>query len=179
MGTLDRVILTLYTLSLAILSFLITLFAVSPDWIPVVRWFEEARSGPGRLVLGLVGGVFFAVSVRLIFFAFARRGGGHAVVHETALGDVRISLSAVENLVRRVARGIKGVRDVKAEVVQEQGSLVAEIRGTLSPDVSIPDVSAEIQSAVRSQVQRVVGVEVTEVRIRVENLATEPRRRLD
>ncbi|BDG59880.1 alkaline shock response membrane anchor protein AmaP [Caldinitratiruptor microaerophilus] len=179
MGTLDRVILTLYTLSLAILSFLTALYAVSPDWVPIVRWFEEARSGPNRLVLGLVGAAFFAVSVRLIFFAFARRGAGQAVVHETEVGEVRISLSAVESLVRRVARGIKGVRDVKAGVFLGPSGLVAEIRGTLSPDVSIPDVSAEMQSAVKAQVHRVVGVEVAEVRVRVESLATEPRRRLD
>lgn len=155
------------------------LFSVWPDWVPVVRWLDEARGTSGRIAIFAAGLAFFSVSVRLIIFAFSRRGRGQAVVHETALGDVRISLDAVENLVRRIARSIKGVREIKATITQSQGGLVADLRGVISPEVSIPDVSEEIQSAVKSYVRRVVGVEVAEVRLHVENIANEARRRLD
>jgi uncharacterized alkaline shock family protein YloU len=137
-------------------------------------------SGRGRWAVGLVGTAFFAVSLRLILFAFKRRGGGQPVVHETTLGDVRISLDAVENLVRKVARGIKGVREIKAIVTHGKDGLHAALQATISPEVSIPDVSEEIQTAVRQYVKRVVGVEMAEVRLEVVNIANESRRsRLD
>ncbi len=177
---LDRMVLTLYTISLAIISFMMVLFAAAPDWVPVVSWLDGARGTSGRLAIFGAGLIFFLVSVRLIIFAFSRRGGGQAVVHETALGDVRIALDAVENLVRKVARGIKGVRDIKGTVTRTQGGLVVELRAVISPEVSIPDVSEEMQSAVKSYVRRVVGVEVAEVRLHVENISNEStRRRLD
>lgn len=179
MGVLDRMVLTLYTISLAIISFLMVLFAAAPDWVPVAKWLDEARGTSSRVAIFGAGLAFFLVSVRLIIFAFSRRGGGQAVVHETALGDVRISLDAVENLVRRVARGVKGVREVRPAVTLANGALVVELRGVISPEVSIPDVSEEIQTAIRSYVKRVVGVEVAEIRLHVDNISNEARRRLD
>lgn len=179
MGVLDSIILTLYTISLATISFLMIVFALVPEWVPVVQWLEQAQTTGGRVSLGLVGLAFFAASVRLILIAFKRRGGGQAVVHETAMGDIRISMDAVENLVHKVARGIKGVREVKATVENGPNGLITELRGVISPEVSIPEVSEEIQNAIKSYVRRVVGVEVAEVRLRVENISTEGRRRLD
>lgn len=179
MSILDQIILTIYTISLAIISFMMILFALFPHWVPLVQWFQDASAGAGRVVVFLAGAVFFAASVRLIWGAFTRRGPGQALVHETAMGDVRISLGAVEKLVRRVARGVKGVREIRATVTQTPAGLVADLKGVISPEVSIPEVSTAIQEEVRSYVRRVVGVEVAEVRIQVENIANEARRRLD
>jgi uncharacterized alkaline shock family protein YloU len=131
-------------------------------------------------VLGIVGFIFFAASVRLILTALTGQGDGRPIVHETQHGEVRISLDAVENLVRKVARGIKGVREIKAEISHADGGLKARLRGTISPEVSIPEVSEEIQSTVRQYVKRVVGIEMADVAIHVENIAAEGnRRRLD
>lgn len=179
MGIVVRIILTLYTFCLAIISFLMVLYGLAPDQIPLVRWMEEARTGAPRVALLIAGLAFFAASLYLIVIAFTRQRGGQAVVHDTDLGEVRISLDAVENLVRRVARSVKGVRDIRADVVQAPAGLVVDLRGVISPEVSVPEVSAEIQQAVRQYVRRVVGVDVAEVRIRVENIANEARRRLD
>jgi len=102
------------------------------------------------------------------------------VVHETSMGEVRISLEAVENLVRKVARSTKGVREVKASVRHNKDELSVALRCTVSPEVSIPEVSEEIQNSVRQYVKRVVGVELAEVQLEVENIANDSRRgRLD
>ena len=179
MRVIDQIILTLYIFTLEAIS-VIAVFAALHVWQPQ-QWIDAAlTTTSGRLIIGLSGLVFFVVSFRLIYAAFRRRGAGEAVVHETALGNVRISLDAVENLVKRVARGVKGVREMDAEVARSGELLVASLRGTISPEVSIPDVSEEIQNAVKSYVRRVVGVEVAEVRIEVQNITNESRRsRLD
>ncbi len=181
MGIFDRIVLTIYTISLAIISGLMILIAMAPEWLKPHIWVEEALSSArGQLLIGLIGTAFFAVSVRLIFFAFTRQGGGQPVVYETAAGEVRISLSAVESLVKKTARSIKGVRDMKAVITHGKDGLHAFLVGTVSPDVSIPEVSEEIQSSVRQYVKRVVGVEMTEVKIEIENIAADGRsRKLD
>jgi uncharacterized alkaline shock family protein YloU len=181
LGIVDSIILTVYTLTLMVVSVVMIIAAMAPDWIKPHLWIEEAlSSGRGQLVVGLIGTVFFAVSLRLIFLAFRRQGGGQPVVHETSLGEVRISLGAVENLVRKVARSTKGVREVKAVVRHDKDGMHVLLRGTLSPEVSIPEVSEEIQSTVRQYIKRVVGVELAEIRLEVENIANEGRRgRLD
>lgn len=180
LGTIDKIVLSIYTLALAVFSFIMMVVSIFPERVQPARMIEEALStGRGRWSLGLVGAVFFLVSVRLILVAF-RRQGGQPVVHETAMGEVRISLDAVENLVRKTARAIKGVREIKATVIHGKDGLHVLLKGTISPEVSIPEVSEEIQSNVRTYVKRVVGVELVDIRMEVENIANEGRRtRLD
>lgn len=182
LGIIDRVVLTLYTFSLALLSGLMVVVAIAPDWAQPHVWFEEAlrSGGRGRWAIGLIGAVFFAVSVRLISIAFRRKGGGQPVIHETSMGEVRISLDAVENLIRKTARSIKGVREIKVVVTHGKDGLHVFLSGTISPEVSIPEVSEEIQGSVRQYVKRVVGVDLIDIRLEVENIANEGRRtRLD
>lgn len=181
MGIIDRIVLSIYTFSLAVISFLMIVVAIAPEWAKPHLWIEEAlATGRGQLLIGLVGTAFFAVSVRLIIFAFTRRGGGQPVVYETAAGEVRISLDAVESLVKKTARSIKGVRDMKAVITHGKDGLHAALTGTVSPDISIPEVTEEIQSSVRQYVKRVVGVEMAEVKIDIENIAADGRgRRMD
>jgi len=181
MGILDSIILTVYTLAMMVLSLLMVLGAILPQWIQPALWLTNVMATPrGTVTVGLVGFLFFASSVRLITLAFRRQGGGQPVVHETSMGEVRISLEAVENLVRKVARSTKGVREVKASVRHGKDDLSVSLRCTVSPEVSIPEVSEEIQNSVRQYVKRVVGVELAEVQLEVENIANESRRsRLD
>lgn len=180
LGTIDKIVLSIYTVALAVVSFIMTVVAIFPEEVQPARWIEDAMStGRGRWAVGLIGATFFLVSVRLIAVAF-RRQGGQPVVHETSMGLVRISLDAVENLVRKTARGIKGVREIKATVIHGKDGLHVLLKGTISPEVSIPEVSEEIQTAVRTYVKRVVGVELVDIRMEVENIANEGRRtRLD
>lgn len=177
----DRIVLSMYTLALAGLSGLMIVVAILPDRVQPQRWLEDALITPsGRWWVGFIGAVFFSVSMRLIYVAFKRSGGGQPVVHETGLGVVAISLDAVENLIRKTARSIKGVREVKAIVTHRKDGLAVHLTATISPEVSIPQVSEEIQNSVRQYVKRVVGVELADVRIAVENIANESRRtRLD
>lgn len=160
---------------MAALLVLAALHLVAPE-----TWLANALQTPGgRITVGVWGFVFFVVSVRLIYSALFMRVAGEAVLHTTELGEVRISLDAVENLVRRVARSIKGVRDIKATVTNGPDGLVVFLRGVMSPEISVPVASEEIQQAVKSYVHRVVGVEVVEVRIAVDNISNESRRRID
>jgi uncharacterized alkaline shock family protein YloU len=181
LGFIDSIILTIYTLALMVISALLTVGAMFPGRFRPHLWIEDLLASPrGQWTMGLTGLVFFIVSLRLIFLAFRRQGGGHPVVHESELGEVRISLDAVENLVKKTARSIKGVREIKAVVTHGKDGLHATLKGTISPEVSIPEVSEEIQTAVRQYVKRVVGVEMNDIRLEVENIANEGRRgRLD
>lgn len=175
-----KIILSIYTVALSVFSGLLVVTAIAEDWVQPHRWLEDALGTTrGRWTVGLIGAVFFAASVQLIV-GVARRGGGQPVVHETSMGLVSISLDAVENLVKKVARSIKGVREIKAVIAHTKEGLTAHLRGTISPEVSIPEVSEEIQTSVRQYVKRVVGVELVDIRIEVENIAADGhRRRLD
>ncbi len=117
-----------------------------------------------------MGMVFFLVSARLFYLAFRRRPSA-AVVHAGSLGEVRISLGAVENLVSRVARGMKGVRDVRVGGEVRQQRLYLSLRLEVGPEVAIPELADALQKEVARQVRQVVGAEVAGVNVQVRDIA--------
>ena len=175
MGLLDRIMLAVYTVSLGVFALIFLLMSLG--WqIPLDFVGTSLRDSQGRLVAGLVSALYLVVSVRLVYYAFRRKYSGQTVVHETALGEIRVSLDAVENLVRRVARQIQGVRDVASHVSLTPAGIRVWAKIVVSPDVSIPAVSNDVQSSIKSYVRNVVGVEVAEISVYVENITAEMRR---
>ena len=175
MGIFDRVMLTILTLIVAAFSAVVILLAAG--WlVPLEAFWTSLLKVSGRWVIGTLAGLTFIVAVRFIYFGFHRAGSDETLVHESEFGEVRISLSAVENLVRKVARQVKGVRDVRGWVTPGGGRLNVRLRTVISPDVSVPDVSGDIQNSVRDCLKNVVGVEAGEVRVFVENISNEARR---
>lgn len=175
MGIPDRILLALYAMVLTAVS--LALFVVSLGWTTPLESLLSVLEDPrGRMALGLSSLAFLAVSLRFLYFGFRRKYPSRAIIHETPLGEIRVSLGAVENLVKKVARQIHGVRDVRASVANTPEGVVTDIRAWVSPDVSVPEVSENIQKSVGEYVKNVVGVGVAEVRVLVENITTEARR---
>lgn len=175
MGIFDRVILTIFTLFVAVLAAIIILLAAG--WlVPLEIFWTSLLDLSWRWIIGASAGLTFIIAVRFIYYGFHRVGADQTLVHESDLGEVRISIGAVENLVRKVARQVKGVRDVRGWVIPGGGRLNVRLRAVISPDVSVPDVSGNIQNSVRDCLKNVVGVEAGEVRVFVENISNEAHR---
>ncbi|MDP2871710.1 MAG: alkaline shock response membrane anchor protein AmaP [Bacillota bacterium] len=177
-GVFDRVVLALFTLAVAVISFLFLAMAALGWLAPVNYLWEVLRftNYNGRWLIGVLSSLSLIVSLRFLYFGFRRDRPWQTLIHQTDMGEVRISLSAVENLVTKVARSLKGVRDVRASVFPTPGGLGVRVRGVVSPEVNVPETAREIQQAVTDYTRNVVGVEVTEVKVMVQNITNETRR---
>lgn len=174
MGVFDRVILTLYTFILAFASLGIVL--VAAGWRLPLDYLEiGATSQNGRLALGLLGVLLLIASIRLLYFGF-HRYPGETVVHETPLGEVKVSLDAIEGLVRKVVNQVKGVREARAGVSNSPNGVRVRVRASVSSDVSIPHLSDEIQNTVKNHIRSVVGIGVHEIKVYVSGIGEEHRR---
>lgn len=174
MGLFDRAVLVLYTLSLLLLS--LAGILVSTGWtIPIEILSSAAGTLDGRLAIGLPSAVFFIVSLRFLYFGF-RRPRPQAIIHNTDLGEVRVALAAVENLVNRVARHVPGVREVKPSVGTTEGRLWIKTQIIIASDVGVPDVSSRLQHAIQAELREIIGVEVDSIRVAIDNFSDESRR---
>jgi uncharacterized alkaline shock family protein YloU len=175
-GIYDRILLALFTLTMAFISALFVIMAATGWLLPLYRVQDWLSIDNGRWIIGILAGLSLVVSLRFLYFGSRKDRPEQAILHETDMGEVRISLSAVENLVTKVAKSLKGVRDVRAGVYQTQGGIGVRIRGVVSPEVNVPDTARLIQQAVTDYTKNVVGVEVTEVKVVVQNITNESRR---
>lgn len=171
MGIIDRIILSIYTLLLAFLSLGVMLLAL--QLIPLSLVWTSISHIYGQWEASLIGAVFFLVSIRLLLAGVRSHRGKNIIVHHTEMGDVQISLQAVENLVEKTARYVRGVRGVKVNVIQSNQRLQVTIRAVVSPENNVPAVTAEIQNKVHEYIKNTVGVELIDVRILVENISND------
>lgn len=174
MGIVDKIVLTFYAFALTMVSFFSLL--VTLGWRNPLDVIIKALEVPGgRTAIGVVSGFLFLASLRFIYFGFKRKPA-QALVHDTGMGEVRISLVAVKSLVSRVASRIPGVREVKADVRTGDEGLVVSLELKVAVDVSLPELGDKIQKAVSSYVHDIVGVNVEAVKVSVSDIAMDVRR---
>lgn len=179
MRYIDRGLLIIHALAAAFFSLLG--LAMSFGWLAPLDLLRTSLNDQyARLLFGVLGGIFLLISLRLLCTSTERISGKQAVVHETPLGQVKVSLHAIENLVKKVTRQIRGVRDVKAYVTIGSASEVnVQIRTTVSPEINIPTLTTEIQQTVKEYIFDVVGITVSSVKVFVDNISADVRTRIE
>lgn len=140
------------------------------------RVFSTAES---RWIAGLIGALFILIGLVGFWDSVRSAPVEEGVVQEMNLGRVTTTNAALENVVRRAVRQIRGVREVRPVIRPLPGGVDVFLRLILLPEVKVPEVAAEVQEAVKEQIRATVGVEVTEVRIRVDNITYDPTARVE
>ncbi len=176
MNPFDRFILAIYSLFITVLFILFS--AVMLGW-PAPLFLLRDVFYPGRpevfwpimVVVILIGGRLFWVSLYK-----PQRKTHHVVLAENALGQVNLSLSAVEDLSNKVAGKIHGVREVNSQMVEVSQGVGLKIRASVTPDINVPSASAEIQSTIKEKVFDITGLTVSSVEVHIDSIsATKPR----
>lgn len=142
-----------------------------PGWVPV-----PGQAG-GWLTAGV--GLAFVLSGLHVTYHALRPRRREAVSAATELGEVRTALTAVEELVRRTGLQVPGVREVRPRVQAARDGVRLRVRAEVLPDHPIPDVAPQLQARLRETVETIVGARVAEVRVVVERIAGERRRRAE
>lgn len=102
-----------------------------------------------------------------------------AIVRETPLGQIRVSLRAIENAVFRSVRLVKGVHSADAKVEPTAEGVSVHVFVSVAPDHVIPDLAHTIQQSVDRYVQDTVGIPVTDVVVEVKAVSGESKARVE
>jgi uncharacterized alkaline shock family protein YloU len=175
-GIVDRVVLSLYAFALTVVSFMFLLGSFGWN-APVTFIVDTLKSPTARTATGIVSGIIFLAGLRFIYYGF-KRAPVQAVVHDTGMGEVNISLTAVKSLVTRVASRTPGVREVRTRVGLNQLGTGIHVALDLkvASDANLPDLADKVQKATSSYVHDIVGVNVDSVKVSVSDIALEGRR---
>jgi hypothetical protein len=169
MGPFDRGLLAIYSLvasASALIGILVWTGVVAAAPLQMIIFRPEHRE-----VAVAVLGAFFLAGMRLLWVSLRRKKESQAIVDESALGQVRVSLVALENLISKAVGMVPGIRDVRPQVGAENGGLGIRLKVIASPDLNIPELSRQIQQIVQDQIRDVTGLTVNRIKIEVENFA--------
>lgn len=155
-------VITLYTLGFLVSG--IFLIYVSLGLIPlddVLKTVERyCAFEPNRFLIGIVGASLIIISVGFILHLLE---GLFRKERDITLsgpsGQIKVSLSAIEDVVRRCGRQFIDVKELRPRVVIRRKGLNILSKVTLYAGVDIPEITDRLQSLIRERLGKILGIE--------------------
>jgi len=121
-----------------------------------------------RLILGLIGILLIFISIMVVQITVGKIQREKTIAFENPDGQVTISLTAIEDFIKRAIKQLPEVKELKPSVKAGKKGIVIVNRVVLFSDINIPETTEKIQSIVKSRVQDMLGVEeLINVRVHV------------
>lgn len=175
MWLIERIMALFAAAVLAVLAATVAALVLGWDAGGLQVWLEALR---GQVVEGVVMAVLLAGGASYFAWVALRRPQAQAVRWQGDLGDVDVSLQAVEALVKQAATQVNGIRDLATSVSVTQEGLQVDLVVQLVPEKSIPDLASAVQEKVSRYIHEVVGVPVTSTRVSVRGIGIKEKPRV-
>ena len=178
MKVLEKITLIIYSNLILILSIILCLLVFG--WLDIGLVGDVIRNiiqgdTSGKIVLG-VSVLFILLSIKCIFFdsgSKEKTKERQGVLLENESGKLMISKETLENLVNSVALNFQSTEDVLTRVeLDKENNVKVYINLVVSQDVTIKDLSANLQTKIKEKIKKATDLEVKEVNITVKKVAT-------
>ena len=112
-----------------------------------------------RIITGLSGLLLILISFSFAQLILGRFQREKTIAFSTSSGEVTIALSAVEDLIRRLAGIIPEIKELRPDVIATKKGIIVDLRVILRKEANIPELTSRLQDITRAKIQEVLGVE--------------------
>lgn len=162
MSIFDRIMLFFSAIMMAVAS--AVAFLISRNGSMFTSFFARVHdlvwgSWASTLFLGLIVLVliFFLLSLAARSESKGQRSA-RSIVKTTAMGEVRVSLNAIEDLVSKVAKNEKCIRDAKSSVYGDSENMSIDLKIEVAAGVNIPDLCSRLEGNLIATVDQMMGL---------------------
>lgn len=173
----DRILLIVY----ALLGIATTAGLVYLVWLNETASLEAVginiSIGRGNWVFiaaaAAVALLLLVLSIRVIMLAVRHEpkiDKTSVALQNTEDGSVRISVAAMDTLIKQAVGTNEGVLDVKTKIINHEDSISIKIEMTLTSDVHIPNVTMLLQRSVKNFIEEYSGIAVRDISVFVSSI---------
>jgi uncharacterized alkaline shock family protein YloU len=112
-----------------------------------------------RIYLGIAGVIILFINFAIVKLSLNQFQRQKNIAFANPDGQVLVSLSAIEDLIRKTAFDIPQLKDIKPEVVATKKGILVSCKIVLFSDINIPDATENIQTLVKNKIQELLGLE--------------------
>lgn len=112
----------------------------------------------GIIVFGIALGIVF-VSCLLENLIYGHRRRERTIAFNNPGGPVTVSLSALEDLIKRLTSQVPEVKEIRPTVLAIKKGLDIDIRLILKAEANIPDLTSRLHDLVRRKIEETIGME--------------------
>ena len=150
-----------YTLVFVIIAalFIVVALNIIPQELVTDTVAAIYASQNTRLVLGITGLLLMLISAMVIQITIGKIKREKTIAFENPDGQVTISLTAIEDFIKRALKQLPEVKELRPSVKAGKKGIKIINRVTLYSDINIPETTERIQNIVKTRVQDMLGVE--------------------
>jgi hypothetical protein len=112
-----------------------------------------------KIIIGLAGLLLIFISFSFAQLILGRFQRERTIAFTTSTGEVTIALSAIEDLIRRLAGIMPEIKELRPDVIATKKGIVVDLRVVLKSEANIPELTGRLQDIVKSKIQEVLGIE--------------------
>ncbi len=131
---------------------------LSPQDINSLLIYAQSSQN-SRIIIALSGALLILISFSFAQIILGRFQREKTIAFSTSSGQVTISLSAVEDLIRRLAWIIPEIKELRPNVVANKKGIIVDMRVVLRSEANIPELTSRLQDITKSKIQEVLGLE--------------------
>ncbi len=161
MRILGTVLIFICTLTFIIIGGFLIAFALNVLTVQNIIWLLEVMFHIKNMQL-ITGGIGFFLIFASIFIAQITLGKiqrEKTIAFNNPDGQVTVSLSAIEEFIRRLSSVLPEVKDLRSNVIAGKKGIDIDSRVSLWSDANIPQTTESIQAVIKSRLQEMLGIE--------------------
>ncbi len=112
-----------------------------------------------RLIIGGMGFLLFIASIFIAQITLGKMQREKTIAFDNPDGRVTVSLSAIEDFVRRLSSSMSEIKDLRSNVVAGKKGIEINTRISLWADANIPQTTESIQAIIKNRIQEILGIE--------------------
>ena len=155
----NKIIVFFYTLIFSLIGVCLIFFALHlAGKYDLSVLFDYVRDFSNlHWLVGLSGILLILVSLSLANISFKRFQAEKTIGYSTGSGQVIVSLSAIEDFIRRLTHHLPEVKELRSEVFVTRKGIEIESRVVLWAASNIPDLTEKVQTFIKGQVQTLLS----------------------
>lgn len=171
MNSVWRLLLFVYNLLLIILSGMLIAAAIGRS--EPMQYIEMALSTTqNRIIMGVVGVILLTLGIYVFISTIKLQPRVKSVeVDRSLAGEVSITIPAIKLIIMKAVKKVEGIKEIKPVVNSGRDGLEIYLHMMINPDVSVPELSKNVQDGVRKYLEEIGGLKVAEVKVLVDDLS--------
>ncbi|WAM32571.1 alkaline shock response membrane anchor protein AmaP [Caldicellulosiruptor naganoensis] len=164
----ERILLTIFTLVVIVASvfaILLPLGVFSVDSVQSAVY--EYVNNP---IYGLIPLLIIIMGFAVMFTGVKKKKVRLGIIHANELGNLVISPKTFESAGYSAIKDIKGIKDAVIEIDFDENGVEYHIDALVVSDVNIPELTKEVQNAIKNHVETAIGIPVKSVNLHVKDM---------
>ena len=142
----------------ALISLALNLFSIG-DVTSIVNYaYTDANAKLGFMITGALLVLFGLVTAHI---SLSRMQTEKTIAFENPEGQVTVSLSAIEDFIKKSVRHLSEVKELRSSVTASKKGINIVCKATIFADSNIPETTERLQGIVKAKVRDMLGVEET------------------